>query len=30
MFLKLGGLPKKVSGDMKKTLDRIEEITAGY
>jgi uncharacterized protein YndB with AHSA1/START domain len=29
MFLKLGGLPKKVSGDMRKTLDRIEEITAG-
>jgi uncharacterized protein YndB with AHSA1/START domain len=29
MFLKLGGLPKKVGGDMRKTLDRIEEITAG-
>lgn len=28
MFLKLGGLPKKTSADMSRTLDRIAEMTA--
>jgi uncharacterized protein YndB with AHSA1/START domain len=29
IFLKLGGLPKKTATNMSRTLDRIEEITAG-
>jgi hypothetical protein len=28
MFLKLGPLPKKTAADMRRTLDRIEELTA--